>query len=62
LFPGIARRANLDGLISSVFLDLPNRYAEEGYMDGKAILMAKNMVVNQINTDIAAGMLGDEHV
>jgi hypothetical protein len=62
LFPGIACRANLDGLISSVFLDLPNRYAEEGYMDGRAILTAKNMVVNQINTDITAGMPGDEHV
>jgi hypothetical protein len=46
LFPGIARRANLDGFISSVFLDLPNRYAEEGYMDGRAILTAKNVVVN----------------
>jgi hypothetical protein len=33
LFPGIARRANLDSIISSVFPDLPNRYAEEGYMD-----------------------------
>ncbi len=62
LFPGIARRANLDGLISSVFPDLPNRYAEEGYMDGRAILTAKNVVVNQINTDIVVGMLGDEHV
>jgi hypothetical protein len=62
LFLGIARRANLDGLISSVFPDLPNRYAEEGYMDGKVILMAKNVVVNQINTDIVAGMPSDEHV
>ncbi len=62
LFPGIARRANLDGLISSIFPDLPNRYAEEGYMDGRAILTAKNVVVNQINTDIAVGMPGDEHV
>jgi hypothetical protein len=62
LFPGIARRTNLDGLISSMFPNLPNRYAEEGYMDGRAILTAKNMVVNQINTDIAAGMPGDEHV
>jgi ATP-dependent DNA helicase PIF1 len=62
LFPGIARRANLNGLISSVFPDLPNRYAEEGYMDGRAILTAKNVVVNQINTDIAADMPGDEHV
>jgi hypothetical protein len=34
LFPGIARRANLDDLISSVFPDLPNMYAEEGYMGG----------------------------
>jgi hypothetical protein len=48
LFPGIAHRANLDGLISLVFPDLPNKYAEEGYMDGRAILTAKNMVVNQI--------------
>jgi hypothetical protein len=62
LFPGIARRANLDGFISSVFPDLPNRYAEEGYMDGRAILTTKNVVVNHINTDIAAGMHGDEHV
>jgi len=62
LFPGIAHRANLDGLISSVFPDLPNRYVEEGYMDGRAILTAKNVVVNQINTDIVVGMPGDEHV
>ncbi len=62
LFLGIARRANLDGLISSVFPDLPNRYAEERYMDGRAILMANNVVVNQINTDIVVGMPGDEHV
>jgi hypothetical protein len=62
LFPRIARRANLDGLISSVFHDLPKRYVEEGYMDGKAILTAKNMVVNQINIDIATCMPGDEHV
>jgi ATP-dependent DNA helicase PIF1 len=62
LFPGIAHRANLDSLISSVFPDLPNRYVEEGYMDGRAILTAKNVVVNQINTNIAAGMPGDEHV
>jgi len=62
LFPGISRRANLDGLITSVFPDLPNKYAEEGYMDGRAILTAKNVVVNQINTDIAVGMPGDEHV
>jgi ATP-dependent DNA helicase PIF1 len=31
-------------------------------MDGRAILTAKNVVVNQINTDIAAGMPSDEHV
>jgi len=46
LFPGITRRANLDDLISSIFPDLPNKYAEEGYMDGRAILTAKNVVVN----------------
>ncbi|KAH9576597.1 hypothetical protein CY35_01G170700 [Sphagnum magellanicum] len=34
----------------------------DGYMDGRAILTAKNVVVNQINTDIVIGMLGDEHV
>jgi hypothetical protein len=62
LFPGIARRANLDDFISSIFPDLPNRYAEEGYMDGRAILRAKNVVVIQINMDIATGMPGDEHV
>jgi ATP-dependent DNA helicase PIF1 len=62
LFPRIARRANLDGLISSIFPDLPNRYVEERYMDGRAILTAKNVVVNQINTDIVVGMPGDEHV
>jgi len=62
LFPRIARRANFNGLISSIFPDLPNRYVEEGYMDGRAILTAKNVVVNQINTDIAASMPGDEHV
>jgi hypothetical protein len=62
LFPRIACRANLDGLISSVFPDLPNKYVEEGYMDGRAILTTKNVAVNQINTDIAVGMLGDEHV
>jgi hypothetical protein len=50
LFPRIARKANLDGLINSVFLDFPNKVAEEGYMDGRAILTAKNVVVNQINT------------
>jgi len=31
-------------------------------MDGRAILTAKNVVVNQINTNITAGMPGDEHV
>ncbi len=31
-------------------------------MHGRAILTAKNVVVNQINMDIAAGMPGDEHV
>jgi hypothetical protein len=62
LFPGIACRTSLDGLINMVFAGLGVHYADAGYMDGRAILTAKNVYVNRINTEIATTMPGEEHV
>jgi ATP-dependent DNA helicase PIF1 len=62
LFPGIACRTSLDGLINMVFAGLGVHYADTGYMDGRAILTAKNVYVNRINTEIATTMPGEEHV
>jgi hypothetical protein len=62
LFPGIAYRTSLDGLINMVFAGLGVHYADVGYMDGRAILTAKNVCVNYINTKIVATMPWEEHV
>jgi hypothetical protein len=62
LFPRIACRTSLDGLINMVFAGLGVHYTDAGYMDGRAILTAKNVCVNRINTEIAATMPGEEHV
>jgi len=62
LFPGIACRTSLDDLINMVFAGLGVHYADAEYMDGRAILTAKNVCVNCINTEIAATMPGEEHV
>jgi hypothetical protein len=45
-----------------VFAGFGVHYADAGYMDGRAILTAKNVCVNRINTEIAATMPGEEHV
>jgi hypothetical protein len=62
LYPKIHQAPSLDTLIHDVFLALAINYANQGYMDSRAILTTKNIVVNSLNTQIAEAMPGREHV
>jgi hypothetical protein len=53
---------SLDTLIHVVFPALAINYANQGYMDGWAILTTKNTVMNSFNTQIAEAMPELEHV
>ncbi len=50
LYPEIHQAPSLDTLIHVVFLTLIINYANQGYMDGGAILTTKNTIVNSLNT------------
>ncbi|KAI9922430.1 hypothetical protein PsorP6_001397 [Peronosclerospora sorghi] len=56
------RCADLESLINAVFPDLHLRYANQGFMDGRAILTPKNVIVNSINDMIAVIVPGKENV
>jgi hypothetical protein len=49
-------------LIHVVFLALAINYANQGYMNGRAILTTKNIVVNSLNTQIVEVVPGQEHI
>jgi hypothetical protein len=60
---GIAALPLEDGRTAhSVFLALAIKYANQGYMDGQAILTTKNTVVNSLNTQIVEAVPGQEHI
>jgi hypothetical protein len=50
LYPEIHQAPSLETVIHIVFLALVINYANQGYMDGQAILTTKNTVVNSLNT------------
>ncbi len=52
LYPEIHQAPSLKTLIHAVFPALAINYANQGYMDGRAILTTKNTVVNSLNTEI----------
>ncbi len=62
LYSKIHQAPSIDTLIHAVFLALAINYANQGYMDGRAILTTKNIVVNSFNTQIAEAMPGQEHI
>jgi hypothetical protein len=53
---------SLDTFIHVVFPALAINYANQGYMDGQAILTTKYIVVNSLNTQIAEVVPEREHV
>ncbi|KAI9922282.1 hypothetical protein PsorP6_000562 [Peronosclerospora sorghi] len=60
LYAGITRCETLVALINKVYPSLPLHFAEQGYVDGRAILTTKNAEVNQLNDMIAALIPGEE--
>jgi hypothetical protein len=50
LYPKIHQAPSLETFIHDVFPTLAINYANQGYMDGRAILTTKNTVVNSLNT------------
>jgi hypothetical protein len=50
LYPEIHQAPSLDTLIHVVFPALAINYANQGYMDCRAILTTKSIVVNFVNT------------
>ncbi len=52
LYPEIHQAPSLETLIHTVFPALAINYANQGYMDDRAILTIKNIVVNSLNTQI----------
>ncbi len=62
LYPEIHQTPSWDTLIHVIFPALAINYANQGYMDGRAILTTKNTVVNSLNTQIVEAMPGREHI
>jgi hypothetical protein len=62
LYSEIHQAPSLDTLIHIVFSALAINYANQGYMDSRAILATKNIIVNSLNTQITEAMFGQEHV
>jgi hypothetical protein len=62
LYPEINQAISLDTLIDDVFPALAINYANQGYMDGRAILTTKNTIVNSLNTQIVEAVPRREHV
>jgi len=62
LYPEIHQAPSLETLIHAVFPALTINYANQGYMDSRAILTTKNIVMNSFNTQIVKAVPGQEHV
>jgi hypothetical protein len=62
LYPEIHQAPSLDTFIHVVFPALTISYTNQGYMDGRAILTTKNIVVNSFNTQIIEALPMQEHV
>jgi hypothetical protein len=62
LYSEIHQAPSLDTLIHDVFPALAINYANQGYMDGRAILTTKNTIVNSLNTQIVEVVPGREHI
>jgi len=62
LYPEIHQAPSLETLIHTVFPALAINYANQGYMDGRAILTTKNTIVNSLNTQIVEAVPGQEHI
>jgi len=59
LYPKIHQAPSLETLIHAVFSTLAINYANQGYMDGRAILTIKNIIANSLNTQIVEAMPGE---
>ncbi len=62
LYLEIHQEPSLKTFIHAIFPALAINYANQGYMDGRAILTTKNTVVNSFNTQIVEVMPGQEHI
>jgi hypothetical protein len=62
LYPEIHQAPSLETFIHVIFPALAINYANQGYMDSRAILTTKNTVVNFLNTQIVEAVLGQEHI
>jgi ATP-dependent DNA helicase PIF1 len=62
LYPEIHQAPSLETLIHAVFPALAINYANQGYMDGRAILTTKNIIVNSFNTQIVESVPRQEHI
>jgi hypothetical protein len=62
LYPEIHQAPSLKTLMHAVFLALAINYANQGYMDGRAILTTKNTVMNSFNTQIIEVVPRQEHI
>jgi hypothetical protein len=62
LYLGIHQVLSLDTFIHAIFSALAINYANQGYMDGRAILTTKNTIVNFFNIQIVKVLPGQEHV
>jgi hypothetical protein len=62
LYPEIYQPPSLNTLIHVVFSALTINYTNQGYMDGRAILTIKNIIVNFLNTQIVEVVPRWKHV
>ncbi len=62
LYLEIHQVPSLDTLIHIVFLALTIIYANQGYMDSRAIMTTKNIVMNFLNIQVVEVVLGQKHV
>ncbi|KAH9547929.1 hypothetical protein CY35_11G060800 [Sphagnum magellanicum] len=62
LYLEIHQAPSLKTLIHVVFSALAINYANQGYMDGRAILTTKNIIVNSLNTQIVEAVPGQKHI
>jgi hypothetical protein len=62
LYPKIHQVPSLDTRIHVVFPALVINYANQGYMDSRAILTTKNTIVNFFNIQIIEAVPGRKHV
>ncbi|KAH9572326.1 hypothetical protein CY35_02G142800 [Sphagnum magellanicum] len=62
LYLEIHQAPSLKTLIHAIFPALVINYANQGYMDGRAILTTKNTIVKSLNTQIVEAVPGQEHI